>query len=191
MKRLCLIALTLLLSIPLFSQSKKGDHEIAGGVGKTSGADLIYSSGSGNKDWTNYSIVVKPIFTVSHKYYFTRNCAIGVTLSQHSFYGSYVSTYPNRQYHSYSYDGLSVCVEMKHTIPFTNTPYFQLYYGAGIGATFFTNNGEKGLALYISPLGFRLGKDGGIYAEVGLGYKGLVHGGYSIRFGKRKNEKKK
>lgn len=71
-------------------------------------------------------------------------------------------------------------------------PGFQLYSGAGLGVRIrrgtYTDEGEtdtmtKALpAFHLNALGLRVGKKVGFFAELGLGYKGLLAAGINAQF---------
>jgi hypothetical protein len=93
-------------------------------------------------------------------------------------------------------------VDLKHTsvvigfepkLSYLKKPYLDLYFFVGAGVVFNKNktivNGENiASKLYlnpttqITPLGIRVGKKVGAFAELGYGYKGIVNLGLSGRF---------
>ncbi len=71
---------------------------------------------------------------------------------------------------------------------------FQMYSGIGLGYTFTAEKGEISgtgetdinrsghVAFQINPLGMRIGKRLGAFAEIGFGYKGIANFGLSYQF---------
>jgi hypothetical protein len=186
MKRLYLIATILLCSIALHAQSAKGNHEIAVGVGYMSGLDIIYKIGYDQEN-KNISRTYKPVYTFSYKYYISDNTSLGIGLSQHSFHHSRYDVY-NNQSRSFSYDAVSAYLEIKGAYPGATREFIQLYFSGALGLIKFINDNEKEYvpSSYVSPLGLRIGGANAVFVELGLGYKGLVHGGYSLRLGKKR-----
>lgn len=192
-----LLALCLLVSCATsFAQVQKGDIEVFGAVGRLSMADLLLSLA--NRDEDMKSSVTPPIYMAGCRYYVSRKIALGVTLGQHSFAMSGHNRYNAYSYSEY-FDGVFVCIEMKRL--YLNRPSVQLYSTLAAGITYMkgkytevtddkyypptTRNVSPWLpAFYWSPLGIHLGQGKmGVFAEVGLGTRGLYNGGltYSIQ----------
>ena len=182
MKNLLLILFVAILPICSIAQSAKGDQEITGGIGSVSGLDMLSSIGY-NKDASNISRVYHYIYGASYKYYLKNKLALGIGIAQHSYAESYYNTWLNQQ-HSYSYDALSICAELKGIYGSLNRQYFQLYYSCSLGIMYCYNPGDMLPSLYYSPLGLRIGNQNALFLEFGIGYKGLVHAGYSYRWKK-------
>lgn len=169
--------LPLSFSCSVYAQSAEGDIEISGGIGEIAGADIV-SILAYNPDASNIKRVFHPIYSLGFKYYLKDKFALGLSVTQHSFSESYFNVYTYRNVSNYC-DALSLCVEMKKV--YLNREYFQLYSTLGAGVMYLSN-ASPGFSMYISPIGLRAGKNHAFFAEFGLGYNGLVHGGYCYRF---------
>lgn len=59
---------------------------------------------------------------------------------------------------------------------------FQMYSGIMAGALFVPQEGNAAFAPHINLLGFRFGRKGALYAELGIGLSSIFSAGYSARF---------
>jgi hypothetical protein len=75
---------------------------------------------------------------------------------------------------------------------YISTKWFQMYSGLAVAYTFgnasyngsnddFENSKYSYINFHVNALGFRLGKALAIFAELGFGYKGLLHTGLSLQ----------
>ena len=190
MKKLFSSVFVMICFLTANAQSIKGDHEISVGIGTRSEGDIL--SGFYNPD-AEYAAgtyrVYKPIFSASYKYYLSNRFAIGIMLAEHSYREIWYSGH-SLTYHNTSYDAVMVSVDMKVAYPRTNRRYFQMYFTGAIGAAYMVeaNKTEFLPCLYVSPLGFRIGNLNALFIELGIGDKGLIHGGYSLRLGGDKDD---
>lgn len=77
---------------------------------------------------------------------------------------------------------------------YLNREKLQLYGNIGVGLVSYTIKEEKNigpesfdnnyisLAFQVNPIGLRIGQKFGGFAELGFGYKGIIHAGASMRF---------
>lgn len=177
-------------SAGVFAQAQKGDAEVFAAVGRFTMADFVLSLA--NRDEDRKSSVFPPIYMAGWRRYVTDKFALGAIIGQHSF-----ATSGHNRYNAYSYseyfDGVFACIELKRL--YLNTRTVQLYTTVAAGVTYMKGkhiqisddyNSQPKIrnvspwipALYYSPIGIRVGRDRlGIFAEVGLGTRGLYNGG--------------
>jgi hypothetical protein len=174
--------LVMLLTISANGQSEQGDQEIAGGIGYRTGADVFYAASYKRKGDPKYQ--PGAAYCVSYKYFFHDNVAVGLSITEHSYTTVQLDDYYNeisRTNNGYC----TVDAEFKFVYRGASTEFFQMYGAYGLGYTFMYkgnfSNRNQGLALYIAPVCFRFGGRHAAFLEFGLGYKGLINGGYSFR----------
>ncbi len=184
-----ILILLVLSVIPLWSTAQLGTEgcEIMVGAGRISVMDIIYAAAY-NRDATNTVRVYHPIFAASYKRTFSDNVLVGIGIAQHSYSGSWDNTYNNAHVSGY-YDALSLCADVKGIYTPKQLRYFQLYCSGSLGMICLFNTGELYPSLYFSPLGIRVGGQHAAYVEFGLGYKGLINAGYSLRLPKHNSKK--
>lgn len=165
----CLALSAMCLSLKSFAQ--KGRSEIAIGYGYYSIYSLVngvpYSTSSGTP-------------TITYRYYLTKDVTLGLALGSENInnWGSFTTITPEL------------------TVAYMDTRHaavrVRLYGSISYGVTIFNDNNvqpgqadQSGLWAYgfqATPLGIRLGRQVALFAEVGLGYKGLFHAGVDFRF---------
>ncbi len=180
---LCL-ALTLFCFLPK-SHAQKGKSEISLGYGYWSSYTLFngvpFSNSSGS-----------PV--LNYRYYISRDFTLGMGVSFENIAGS-----------DGRVNGSFVTISPEFTVSYMDTrkaPIRVRLYGAGsMGVTLFSdgdvmpgNADRSGLKLWgfqATPFGIRIGRQIAGFAEVGFGYKGLIHGGLSVRFPRTLRAKEK
>jgi hypothetical protein len=153
------------------SHAQKGRSEIAVGYGY----------------WSIYSLVNGAPFNessgvpaITYRYYLNRDVTLGLSVGSENIknWGSFTTIVPEL------------------TVAYLDTRHdrvrVRLYGSVSYGVTIFNDNNvlpnqadNSGLWAYgfqAVPLGVRLGRQVAIFAEVGLGYKGLIHTGLDFRF---------
>ncbi|MBC7554460.1 MAG: hypothetical protein H7257_10820 [Taibaiella sp.] len=138
---------------------------------------------------------------ISARYFLYRCMSVGFGagyLAQHGNNIELQSSQPTTVA-TYSQKTTSIALELCYIYQYHK--YFETYSYLGIGSAFTTTEttpvsitpgGNSAAALvqqdaftfHYSPIGIRLGGRIGAFAELGFGYKGLVSGGLSFRFGK-------
>jgi len=153
------------------SHAQRGRSEIAVGYGYWSifnlanGAPFSQSSGTPS---------------LTYRYYLNKDVTLGLGFGTENIngYGSFTTFAPEL------------------TVAYLDTRHarvrVRLYGSASYGLTIFSDNnvvagqadrsGAKPYGFQATPFGIRLGRQVAIFAEVGLGYKGLIHTGVDFRF---------
>ena len=162
-------ALSMICFIPR-SHAQRGKSEIALGYGYYSDYSLVngkpFSASSG-----------APV--LSYKYYINKNVTLGMGIGYENIrtWGSFLSFVPE----------MTFCyLDTRHDLI-----RVRLYGEIGYGVTIFDDlarvqgaadrSGPWFYAFQATPLGIRIGRQIAGFAEVGFGYKGLIHGGIEIR----------
>jgi len=164
----------LALSLMCFSQTsfaQKGRSEIALGYGYYSIYSLVngvpYSASAGTP-------------TITYRYYLTKDVTLGLAVG---------SEHINN-------DGSFTTITPELTVAYLDTRHsvvrVRLYGAVSYGVTIFNDNNvvpgqsdRSGVWAYgfqAVPFGIRMGRQVALFAEVGLGYKGLFHAGVDFRF---------
>lgn len=140
---------------------------------------------------------IKIVYALDILYRVSRSVEMGVSVAQHGFEESYYSYQYNTQTQN-AYSTYSLCGTGRFF--YHNRRFFQAYANASGGLFLeyrktmevdvatgkatprLINPPYKSLSLYISPVGVRVGNKYAGFAEVGLGYRGLINGGFSMCF---------
>ena len=197
---LLVISVLFLIGLPgkLFSQSETGDHEISLGIGLLS-LDEIYGTFAadvgrtivslGTEDTDNTKI--RGAFSFSYKYFVKNRFAAGLTMVTDRVTGDLVDN-SDELTGTFKRHYFTIAPEMKFI--YSNKQAFRFYGILGAGITFGSektkdlsgaddeSNSWTHFNFQITPLGFRFGQSFGIYAELGVGYKGIIAGGISYHF---------
>ena len=80
-----------------------------------------------------------------------------------------------------SADFTNITIAVESDYRYISKDSFQMYSGLGL-AYFTADQYTTNFSFQISALGFRVGKNLAAYAELGFGYKGIVHFGASYQF---------
>ena len=153
------------------SFAQRAKSEIAMGYGYYSIYSYVqgkpYSASSGSS-------------VISYKYYINKNVTIGMGIGYENIrtWGSFVSFVPEM---TFCYlDTRNDLIRVR------------LYGGLGYGVSVFNDfNRQPGMAdrsglwatgFQATPFGMRIGRQVAGFIEVGVGYKGTVHGGLEVRF---------
>ena len=201
MRLICILIFAIsLIVLPnnAYSQTMGSDHEISLGVGMlttdqilgallTDGGRTILSLGSENTD----NLRFLGAFSFSYKYYVKNKFAAGLTIVSDRVAGDLVDG-DDELIGSMKRHYLTIAPEIK--LVYKNERLFRLYGVAGIGYTFGTEHAEdlqgvedepfhiNHLNFHITPLGIRFGRTVGVFAEIGIGYKGIIAAGVSGYF---------
>lgn len=175
-----------------------GDHEISLGIGNltldqilgallTDGGRTILSLGAENTD----NLKFLGAFSFSYKYYLKNRFAAGLTIVSDHVSGDLVDR-DEELIGTLKRHYFTIAPEIKWV--YVNKVSFRLYGEAGFGYTFGTENSQdiqgtedepfhiNHFNFQITPLGIRVGKTFGAFAEIGLGYKGVLAAGLSGYF---------
>lgn len=157
------------------SYAQKNRSEIAIGYGYFSAYSFI-----------NHSMNDASISTssgspaITYRYYISRNVTLGMTVAHES-----ISTWG---------DFTTIAPEV--TVAYLDTRHdyvrVRLYGAASYGVSLMSDNdiprgsadesGAKPWGLQVTPFGMRVGRQFAGFLEVGMGYKGLLHGGIELRW---------
>jgi len=192
----------LLLSIIILNSNSqdlgrsKLQNEIYGG----------YGFGSAQEISSVYSDVITPIITIGTLYTETMSPVGPVSLGYRRSFsknftlaiaGNYVAF--NKQFKKSSDN--SVVGTVKNTFYsfiargdyyYVTGEYFQMYSGVGVGFTYAHDNyldssnasgqGKMYSAFQVNAVGIRVGKNFGVFAELGYGFEGIINAGISLKF---------
>ena len=216
MRVLPILVICAVLCLPQLSlaQNQSGDQELSVSYGRKSGTEILkwfVTSPPANRDRVSYNEKVSTTGNMfaTYRYSFGSIFSLGVTVGTESFsYNSYhndgypyqgPNPYPlvNPFIANYKVNVTTVALEPK--IYYYNHKRLKLYGLAGMGVRFYTQkpNGQAfdgiGAPVFVNtqmtPIGVSYGNKLSGFAEVGLGYKGLINGGLSYRIGRKAAKK--
>ena len=203
MKKLIQIfLLTVLVSVIVpgkcYSQTMGGDHEFSAGVGLLS-LDQFFGTiagdigraivSLGNVSTTN--VEIKGAYYLTYQYYIRNRFSAGLTLVTDRVSGD-LQNRDDEITGSFKRHYFTIAPEIKFV--YMNNKAVRLYGIAGIGytlgseTTFGLSGAEDGdskwshINFQVTPLGIRFGRTFGVFAEIGIGYKGFLSGGMSYYF---------
>jgi len=167
------LALCMIYFIPnVFAQ--KGKSEIAIGYGYYSVYTLVNGTPYGVSSGTP---------SITYRYYLSGNVTIGLGVGTENIsnWGTFTTFAPE--------------VTFAYMDTWQENVRVKLYGAASYGITIFQNNNlrtdqadNSGVWAYgfqATPIGVRVGRQVAAFLELGVGYKGLFHGGIAIRFPQR------
>jgi hypothetical protein len=130
------------------------------------------------------------VIAVSYKYSFSERISAGITIAAENEHTDVYVSSPKKVEGKYRRTAISVAAEAKFV--YAAKGIVTVYGLAGFGNCFISqkitgNNKERTssttyFTLQLSPIGLRVGKKVGSFAEAGFGYKGICHLGVSYRF---------
>ena len=171
------LALCMICFIPK-SHAQKGKSEIAVGYGFYSFYSFLNHGLYENGYYKNSSGSI----CGTYRYYVTKDVTLGMGIGYENIsnWGSFVSFAP---------EVTATYLDTRNTTDIRVRLYGAFSYGFAIfqDAEAYTpghvdNTGAKPWAFQGTPFGMRIGRQFAGFVEVGLGYKGLVHGGMELRF---------
>ena len=210
MKQLSIFALGILLSSPLISiaQDLKGDQELSASYGRESGTDMIRgfsanrSRPSSDHGSFNSSTFNSGTMFLTYRYAICKRLILGATVgtefvSFDHFSNNSPRDVPPVLLGQYKANVTTLAFEMKPI--YYNGPLVQLYGLAGLGCRYYSEHQVSGQSTtgtmgifpnwfvnsQWTPIGIRAGKTLSGFAELGLGYKGLVNAGVCYRFSRK------
>jgi len=169
----CLVLFVICFIPRVYAQ--QGKSEIAIGYG-------YYSDYSFENHYRNSNLVTSSwgVPAINYRYYLTRGVTIGLGLGYEDIpsWGIFVTVAPEV---TFSYlDTRNARVRVK------------LYGSVSYGVTMFqdktlqpgetNDSGPWALGFQATPFGIRIGRQFAGFFEVGMGYKGMCHGGMALRF---------
>ncbi len=192
---------TLLVLAPvrrLNAQTQKGMFEFAAGFGLISAYQINVALGGDRQP-----VLIDrayPILGASGKYFFSKRLALGLDINVQHITGASNGDWVIRTNGTaFSYKMTNVNIAPEITFLYVNKRYFRFYTFAGVAYvhsfTTYYNNGANHYIVYpnnvsfqYTPIGIRVGGDFAFYVEMGIGYKGLLNGGFAYTIGKKKAE---
>lgn len=129
----------------------------------------------------------------SYRYFVTRGLALGISGSFQPLSGTSNLVLPSTPF---NFTGSNTTVAADLTWLYSSREWYQSYGGIGGGVSFmhehdiYTDHTVRDIntqtfAFQFTLLGIRVGRSLGAYAELGLGYKGLINAGISWQGGRR------
>ena len=118
--------------------------------------------------------------TLTYRYYLTKDFTLGIGLGYEniSTWGSFVNIVPEITATYLDTRGSRYRVRLYGSVAYGITAFKDLNVGPGLA----DETGVKPWAFQATPCGIRIGRQIAGYAEIGLGYKGLINAGMSVRF---------
>ena len=173
-------------STRLSAQLRQHDLEISVNYGKVSATQIFLTLPQGKGIYI-YKRAASPTYFADIRYYLNRNFAVGLTAGMQHLSYEY-DNYGSTSVPSYTLTGnvINVTCEIKGL--YLNRPWFQMYGIFGLGVRFFPVSSvvpatqlPPGVWFNTqwTPVGFRIGNAFGGFAELGIGYKGLLNMGIS------------
>ena len=186
------------LSLFLFSSNirslgqKISSHEIQIGYGPFAREhvllDAIDNFGRSIIREPNKQIIFSKTYSVTYRYQANKRMAVSINAGFAS--GASRKKYLFESINNYTHNSYMVTFEAKFN--YLIKPNLRLYYFGGAGGFLMreknlsrTSDPYKTYAYHtfqVSPIGVRLGKKIGIFAEIGYGYKGIINMGISAKF---------
>ncbi len=179
------------------SQTIGHDHEFTVGAGFVTTdqilgvfIDIVRTLGTlGNVQSDNVNFT--GALYLNYKYYFTPRLAAGLSVVTDKARGDLVNN-DNEVLGSFDRRAFTLAPEV--SLSYVNRKSFRMYGLIGAGYTFGSEKSTNELGednytadynhfnFQVSPLGFRLGKQIGAFAEIGFGYEGILNAGISGYF---------
>ena len=175
-RKICAFCLALaMISFMPKSHAQRGKSEIAVGYGYYSFYSFV-NHGQNNAGYSTSS----GTGCVTYRYYLSQNVTLGMGVGYEniSTWGSFLTFAPE--------------VTVKYLDTRHDYIRVRLYGAFSWGISVLADNsvkagdvdesGPKPWAFQATPIGMRIGRQFAGFVELGLGYKGLVHGGMELRF---------
>lgn len=193
-KRLLAFAFTWIV-FQSFGQ-EKGTNEISAGVGFLTTNDILTLGtttaffgviSSGNVTYSEKQLTI-PAIGLGYKRALADRWMLGLDAYYQSHQSEvYINNIPDGSLRD-AYFTIGVGTDFHYI----STSWFQMYSGVGVAYTFndtqytgtsneLSDSQTSFLNFHINALGFRFGKAFALFAELGFGYKGIVHAGVSIQ----------
>jgi hypothetical protein len=191
-----LVIILLLSSGVVTTNAQYVHHDLSGSYGFVTTDQIVdvfkdvltavFSFGNYQKEDYNYSGAL----FLTYKNAVTYKTHIGATIGIDNVTGDLTNN--NIKYGDFRTNHTTMAIE--GDIRWVKKNAFQLYSGIGLGYTFTSETGEISatgdtdtnksghVAFQINPLGMRMGKRLGAFAEIGFGYKGIANFGLSYQF---------
>ncbi len=209
MKQLSALLCGVLLSVPcvLSAQDKKGDQELSVSYGRESGTDMIRGFSTNrsrpSSDYGSYNSATTNSGSIflTYRYAICSRLSFGATAgTEFVDFDHYSNNGPRTQppvlLGKYKANISTIAFEVKPV--YYNGSLFQFYGLVGLGGRYYRETQVYGQATgntnafpnYFfnsqwTPLGVRAGRQLSGFAELGLGYKGLVNAGLCYRFSRK------
>ena len=200
MKNTLSIAAALLITAlcpKVYAQDMAGCQEFSASYGTTSGTDMIQgfylNRGRANFDHPSYYDATSKTgnLFLTYRYSVCKRLSIGITLgAEHVDFDHYSNPHFGDPVLLGKYKAGITTMAFELKPVYLNSEYVQLYALIGIGARYYDQTQTAGspagtsdnvwLPKYMlnsqwTPIGIRVGKNIGGYAELGVGYKGLAN----------------
>ncbi len=164
----------------------KGTHEVTFGAGWLSGRDLAIQAGINTA--TNITSA-SPTYYFSYRYFLSRRFAVGFTAGTQTLSGIVKQDSQFRDTYNFTDKCTTVAFEM--TSVYMQRKIATWYTRMGVGFSFikeqqdyvYSSATSQNFTLFnfqYTPFGVRVGKTLAGFLELGIGYKGVVHGGLSF-----------
>lgn len=201
MKRACALLLYIMPCLTGHGQcpSNKGQLELATSYGMITASQVGDKTEANSNSLTGQSITYSSgMMFLTARYFFFNRLALGIAGGVSSERGQYADKHNTSVIsRTYSESVTTIAPEVYYIYFFRK--YLEVYTLLGIGPGFFTTttttnatpysseaiNTEKhdALRLQYTPIGIRIGGRLGGFAELGIGYKGLINAGLSFKLG--------
>jgi len=155
--------------------AQKGKSEIAIGYGYYSDYSFANHYSNGNLVTSSWGAPA-----ITYRYYLTRNVTIGLGLGYEDIptWGIFVTVAPELTFAYLDTRRARVRVKLYGAVSYGVTMFQNKTLQPGEA----DNSGPWAYGFQATPFGIRVGRQFAGFVEVGMGYKGLVHGGIALRF---------
>jgi hypothetical protein len=199
MKKLfALLALSTLLSLaPKQAFAQRNEFDASINIGNAT----VVSNGGFEQFLTNNELISKgfsPSFFITLKHYFSNHLGLGITGGLFFDHGDYIAGDGDNYYNIGTYTRTSFIIAPEFEVPYYIKHGLKLYMIVALGARFSNANisydpnayapytrPEPNViipAFQYTPIGIRFGSGIGGFAELGWGYKGIINGGFFMKF---------
>lgn len=194
-KYLCSIALLICCTRSLSSFAQRNEFDASINIGNAT----IVSKGGFEDFFTGNEFTPRsfsPSFFLTLKHYFPNHLGLGITGGIFFDKGDYAYRERSDSYNVGPYSRTSFIISPELEVPYYIQHGLKLYMVVGLGARFSsaTIDGSSSSsyarsepnviipALQYTPIGVRFGSGIGGFAELGWGYKGIINGGFFMKF---------
>jgi hypothetical protein len=169
------LALCMICLVPR-GYAQKGKSEVTVGYGFYSFYQFVNAGLHYNTHYSNSSGTT----VIGYRYYVSRNVTLGMGLGYENIgeWGSFLTFAPEVTVAYLDTRQDQVRVKLYGAVSYG----ISVFNDAQTGYGHTDESGPKAWAFQATPFGIRIGRQFAFFAEVGLGYKGLISGGLAVRF---------
>lgn len=194
----CLLQLLVENSMAQYVDGQYGRHELSLSVGRISGQQIAESSGPEHGGYFISSAT--PNYFGTYRYHISKRLALGITAGVQDMSGDYNDA-NGHIYQLTSFHYVTGACEVLFV--YKRVGKFRVYTFLGLGGSVHTDSYKalvswkntytetrKSFNMQCTPIGISVGGLLSVFAELGIGYKGLINGGVSMRVPYKRQAKK-